>query len=71
MNDFFLVAAGILAQLVVLIVLVVIVRWALSVDAFMKTTMTQIGLLVLLAKKSGASKEEIDEVLDKVYPKKK
>ncbi|RYY19272.1 MAG: hypothetical protein EOO04_22355 [Chitinophagaceae bacterium] len=68
--EFGVIAMSIVSQIVLLLIFVIIIRWALSIQAFMKTAVTQIGLLVLLAKKSGATKEEIDEVLDKMYPKK-
>jgi hypothetical protein len=51
----------------VAIISIVVTRWVLSVDHFINTAKAQIGLLILLAKKNGATKEEIDEVLDKSF----
>ena len=70
-SDLGVITMSIVSQVVLLLIFVIVIRWALSIQAFMKTAVTQIGLLVLLAKKSGATKEEIDEVLDKMYPRKK
>jgi hypothetical protein len=50
---------------------VIITRWAFGINQMLNAFKAQIGLLILLAKKNGASTEEVDEVLDKVYPKKK
>ncbi len=56
---------GILA----LIVGVLVTRWIFGIGQMLKMGKTQIGLLILLAKKNGATADEVDEVLNKVYPK--
>lgn len=53
-----------------LTITILVARWAFGIDSMLKAAKTQIGLLILIAKKNGATKEEVDDVLDKVYRKK-
>ena len=48
-----------------------IARWGLGIDSMLKNNKAQIGLMILMAKKQGATTEEIDAVVDKVYGKRK
>ena len=51
--------------------LAVVVRWVFSVEQMIKLSKTQIGLLMMIAKKQGTDQEEIDELLTKIFGKKK
>lgn len=59
----------ILALIAGLLVLIVFTRWLFGISEILKTNKATILLLILIAKKHGATSEEIDQVLDKVYPK--
>ena len=48
---------------------IIVIRWVLSIDQFIKLSKTQIGLLMMIAKKQGADQEEIDELLTKIFGK--
>jgi len=43
----------------------------LGIDQFIKLYKTQIGLLMMIAKKQGTDQEEIDELLTKIFGKRK
>jgi len=64
MGTLFLYLLGVVAT-------IVFTRFVFGIDQQLKAQKAQIGLLILMAKKLGASVEEVDQVLDKVYPKKR
>lgn len=61
----------ILLWIVFVIAGIIVIRWVLSIDQFIKLYKTQIGLLMMIAKKQGTDQEEIDELLTKIFGKRK
>lgn len=59
----------IIAYLVGTLITILFTRWVFGINQILKAHKASIGLLIILAKKSGATSQEIDEILDKVYPK--
>lgn len=59
-----------IANILIFLCGIVIARWIFGIDQGLKLKKLQVGLLILIAKKSGATESEIEETIAKVYPKK-
>lgn len=61
--------AELISTIIIVLIAIVVTRFIFSIDSFIQIGKTCIGLLIIIAKKNGATTEEIDEVLDRVWGK--